>query len=548
MHRLKQALKQALDAQLNAATAGNAAATDRHFRFLVGQLAIGTIGLAAFPVWLALDPSGSVVSSLAFLWLLAPIAIVVIVLHTGRLGLGQLLADLALTGLVSWIVVTAGAAASPLLVLFAIVPLACRLGGSGSVRRAIVFALVGLGASLLLAAASGVAADWAASLPAIVVAGMAIVVAGWKSPPRIPETGVEKLTPALIEESGDLITRHSEDGDVRAASRMAKELLGVEPDLLHGRGLASIVHIEDRPHFDRAMHDACLSAATVRIAYRVEIRSTDKPAIQWVETTFRRTDEATSQRSIIGVTRRIADRHSLGDGDRSTTGVPGAAGDEIEAALRTLSGFAELLAEPYLATDSHERKAYARLMRLAGEQLAGLINDPSISLGTKAERNAVANSRLSTMAREAVAMAASANAIQIDVPSGFQDAPVDAPADACTRVILIALRAMRARTAKSSRLEIAIGESGIGVRLTIRASAPQPFVQYSSRYNDAISIVDFGLSESARIVAGWGGELSIQAQTQSGPIVTLDLPSALPGRGGDNHNEELWSAEVRKSA
>ncbi len=544
MHRLKQALKQALDAQLNAATAGNATATDRHFRFLVGQLAIGTIGLAAFPVWLALDPGGSVVSSLAFLWLLAPIATVVIVLHTGRLGLGQLLADIALTGLVSWVVMTIAGGVSPLLALFAIVPLSSRLTGAGSADRASIFAFVGLAASLAAAALSGAVTDWATSLPTIAASAAAIGLAGWWRSPPVSETVSVASVPALIEESGDLITRHGEDGDVRAASRMAKELLGVEPDLLHGRGLAAIVHIEDRPRFDRALHDAYRSDSTIRVAYRVETKSGKKPAIEWVETTFRRTDDDAGQRSIVGVTRRVSP--PIGDRDRTEPQAGEASREEVDAALRALSGFAELLAEPHVVTNSDERQNYARLMRVAGEQLAELISDSSIGIGSSA--GSAADRRLSAMAREAVAMAASANPIPIDVALAVHDMPVDAPAEGCTRVILIALRAMRARAPKSSGLIVSINESEIGVRLAIAASVPQPFVQHSSGYNDRASIADFGLSESARIVAGWGGALSIQTEASSGPIITLDLPTAMPGRGGDNRNEEPWTAEVRKSA
>ena len=546
MHRLTQALKQALDAQLNAATTGNAAVADRHFRFLVGQLAIGTVGLAAFPVWLTLDPGGSSISSVAFLWLLAPLATIVFVLKTGRLQLGQMFASLALTGLVCWLALKTGGAPSPFVVLLAAVPLSVRLTGSeGSLREATIIAFAGLGLMVALSAfgAIGHPLDWVSSSPTLVVAGVAVGLVGfWRA--RGPFQGQQygELPVSLIDEGGDLITRHDDGGDVVAASQMARELLGVEPDELHGRGMAALVNLEDRVRFDEALHQACSGEATVRIRYRIRVAGTPLARNELVETTFRRSNARLPSPSIVGVTRTV---HSA---DRQPPSSGFAENKEAEAALETMVGFADLLSDPRLVrAGSQEWRSYANLMRVSGEQLAAALRGSGDS-GSRDHGLPVEGGSLFAAARKAIDLANAAGAgCPVEIATGAADAAVGMPEADSTRLILCVLLTLRRQMPADGVLAVSIGEREKRARLEIKAVAPQPFVQRRTTYNSQASIVDLGLMESAEITAKWGGDLSIESPTRFGPVVVLELPKARPDSGGQHHSEEQWG-EVRKSA
>ncbi len=151
MYALKETLRRVLDGQFTAAIAGDTVAAARHFRFLCGQLALGIIGLAAFPIWLALGAIGGAGASLAFLALLSPLAIAAFVVRTGRLEVGQNFASASLAALIASLALATGALASPSTVLFAALPLAARLGGGR--RSVIVATAIAAGGFALTAAA-----------------------------------------------------------------------------------------------------------------------------------------------------------------------------------------------------------------------------------------------------------------------------------------------------------------------------------------------------------------------------------------------------------
>jgi hypothetical protein len=124
-----ETVRHTLDGHIMTPAVGDAKAVDRHFRFLVRQLVLGIVGLSAFPIWLALGAPGSLFTSLTFVWLLAPLLIAASVLRTGRLETGQHLATFALAGLILWVSAMTGGLSSPLVLLFAVVPLAARADG-----------------------------------------------------------------------------------------------------------------------------------------------------------------------------------------------------------------------------------------------------------------------------------------------------------------------------------------------------------------------------------------------------------------------------------
>lgn len=180
MHVLKETLRRVLDGQVAPAIAEDSAVAGRHFRFLSGQLALGAVGLAAFPLWLALGAPGSVLACIAIVLLLAPLGVVAFVVRSGRIEVGQNIATGVLAALVAVVVLVTGGLSSPAVALFAAVPIAAILGGARSAIplaagiAAIAFALM---AAFDLLGALGTPSDMTKALTGVVVALVAIGVA-----------------------------------------------------------------------------------------------------------------------------------------------------------------------------------------------------------------------------------------------------------------------------------------------------------------------------------------------------------------------------------
>ena len=183
MRQLTETVRHTLDGHIMKPAIEDADTIERHYRFLVRQLVLGVVGLSAFPIWLAVGAPGSFFASLTFLWLMAPLLVAAFVLRTGRLETGRQLATVTLTGLVVSICAMSGGLASPLLLMFAVIPIAAAADGPGRPVRASLFAAIagiGLSAILDVTGASAPAADLAYSLIGLAAALLVVgAVALW---------------------------------------------------------------------------------------------------------------------------------------------------------------------------------------------------------------------------------------------------------------------------------------------------------------------------------------------------------------------------------
>jgi hypothetical protein len=178
---LFETIRQTLDGHIMTPSVEDAESVDRHFRFLVRQLVLGIVGLSAFPIWLALGAPGSVFATMAFFWLLAPLAIAAFVLRTNRLAAGQRLATVALTGLLVWVCAMTGGLGSPLILLFVVVTLtAFSENPSQSLKLPVAAAIAGIGVTAILDLNGTVAANSAFSVIGFAVSILSVIgVAVW---------------------------------------------------------------------------------------------------------------------------------------------------------------------------------------------------------------------------------------------------------------------------------------------------------------------------------------------------------------------------------
>ncbi|MDH3579140.1 MAG: PAS domain-containing protein, partial [Hyphomicrobiales bacterium] len=238
----------------------------RHQSFIGSHLLGGFLALAAFPVYLAAVGRPSLISALAFVWLLSPIAIAKFLSRTGRLGTAHLVSAINLTGLVIFAAGLTGGVTSFLVVWMIVVPLKAALSGDrrivlGGIAIACA-GIVALGAGSILSVlpeARSLSTDpvlmaFLSSVSALVYAGglaLSIQIIHRRSEEAIRQG--EARYQLLADNATDMITRHDPDGDVVFASAASFQLLGNSPQSLLGDGLFQRIHVADRPGYRTAL-------------------------------------------------------------------------------------------------------------------------------------------------------------------------------------------------------------------------------------------------------------------------------------------------------
>ena len=557
MNRLHHALRHAIDAQLNVVTAGNPAVAGSHFLFLLGQFAIAAIGLTALPIWLAVDPTGAPIAALVALWILAPLGTAVFVLRTGRLRQGQMTATVALTCLVIWLCTTTGGLVSPLIFLFAIVPLVALLSATPSaVSHATMVSFAGLGlcACVSIVGLNGGSTDWLASVQAAVFALLTIGLTGALAARHL---SVQRGTTAPVvgnvslNAAGDLITLHHENGDVASASPIVNELLGFAPEQLHGRGMAALVHIEDRSRFDTALHRASTGAIDVRLAYRMRTETDDRAGAIWVETTFRRANTTTtSSATVVGVTRDASHRRQEDQTDQKTSHLlDGPLDADLRASVDAIVCLSDRLADPRLTVGGEEWSNYARLIHTSSTQLAATLSEVGSSAEDVDADPSSGGSGIVAIIRSAIDLAFSRDTKCLVEPTvESASVSVGMPQSDCLRVLVDVLLVAKHHLSGENGLIVAVDLFETSVRLRIGASVAQPFVQLKSTYLRRASVVHFGLDESAAIVANSGGKLTVDMHSRGGAAISLVLPASAAQQGGSGDVGWPRRAGVQKSA
>ena len=224
----------------------------RHQSFIGSHLLGGFLALAAFPIYLAAVGRPSLISALAFVWMMSPIAIAIFLSRTGRLGAAHLVSAINLTGLVIFAAGLTGGVTSFLVVWMIVVPLEAALSGDRRVvLGGIAIACAGiviLGAGSILNAlpeARSLATDpvlmaFLASVSALVYAGglaVSVQIIHRRSEDAIRQG--EARYQLLADNATDMITRHDPDGDVVFASAASLQLVGKAPQSLLGDACSS---------------------------------------------------------------------------------------------------------------------------------------------------------------------------------------------------------------------------------------------------------------------------------------------------------------------
>ncbi len=223
----------------------------RHRAFMAPRLAASCAVLAAFPLYVALRGTPTMLEAALFAWMVVPLALVYFLSRTGRYEVAHILSAIALTGLIAVLIWYAGAWSIAAWLL--IVPLELALAGSRHLK------------------------------------------------------GEAESYQVLAENMTDVISRHARNGAVAFISPAAAKLFTAAPAELMGRGLFDRVHVSDRPAYLSALTDAAAGQER-SLEFRVRADQPTGPRFIWVEMRCAALKSDTNAQEAVAVLRDISER------------------------------------------------------------------------------------------------------------------------------------------------------------------------------------------------------------------------------------------------
>lgn len=549
----------------------DALALARHQSFIASHLIGGSIALFAFGLYVAMTGRPSLVSMLAFAWLLSPLAIALFLSWTGRLAAAHLISAVNLAGLVTVAAAMSGGITSFLIPWMLVVPLEAALSAD---RRVVLTAIAAAGLSLLAIAAAGEAGllppapvlwvDSAAlallgSLSAVIYAGglaVAVQVVHRQSEEAI-RVGEDRYR-LLAENATDMITRHNARGDVVFASLGGGQIIGEPTRHLLGRGLLDRVHVSDRPQFLSALAACAARGDDPSVEFRLRrgplLGEQSRGHFVWVEMRCRRIEGPDGAAEIVAVTRDISERKQqeielLKARDEAETASLAKTrflanvSHELRTPLNAIIGFSEIIMRELYGPLGQDRyRDYARLIHESGAHLLSVVNEildmSKIEAGKfKIFAEPFAIETVVTPCCEIMRHGAEQKSIrlQMDIEPNLPELVADKRA--CKQMLLNLLSnaikftghggsvRVSARR-RGSMLELAVADTGIGISHEDLPKLGNPFVQAETSYNRNFEGAGLGLSVVKGLAALHGGRMEIESELNCGTIARVLLPFA----------------------
>ncbi|MDA7947689.1 MAG: PAS domain-containing sensor histidine kinase [Hyphomicrobiaceae bacterium] len=552
----------------------------RHQSFITSHLLGGLLALVVFPLYLASIGQPSILSAVAFVWLISPIFVAVFLSRTGRLSLAHLMSATSLTGLIVFAAGLTGGVTSFLIAWIIVVPLEAAL----SADRRVVYAAFGIaGAALLGLAASGLygllpqplsfshqpaVLALLGSMSALAYAGgLAVSIQGlYENSEREIRRGEERYR-LLAENATDMITCHNANGRVLFASLASRQIVGEAAEALLGNGLFERVHVADRPAFLNAFSQSARTCQPVSVEFRILRKPTSandgkshEAVYSWAEMRCRPVplQEAETHSAelvpfeIVAVTRDITARKAqeaeilkardaAESANLAKTHFLANMSHELRTPLNAIIGFSEILHRELYGRIGEERyREYAHLIHESGEHLLSVVNEildmSKIEAGKfdivveHFDVHSLVKSCCETMRHQG-------GKKSIDVRMKVQPHLPELAADkrACKQILLNLLaNAIKfteeggsvevSATLSGNDIELAVKDNGIGIAADDIPKLGNPFVQAESSYDRNYEGAGLGLSVVKGLVGLHGGSFAIESELGKGTVVRVCLP------------------------
>ena len=378
----------------------NSEIAQAHAKFIASHLAGGLMALLVFPLWLAAKQGVTAFEAGVFLWLIIPIALAALVSATGRLNWGINGSLFASSGFVAWFCVLSGGLNSGILFWLCILPIEAALfGGRKTILVGLSASLAGFAAVLMAQMFYQVNVPEAYASQSYTYSVLAALIYGAMLAFRIDSRRQNSIAKVVAEEgkfqlladnSSDLITLHSENGETQYASSASEKMMGCASSSLVGSGLFDRVHLHDRIAYMTAFSDAANTGAEVTVAYRIHLASNEgigTATTKWMETRCRKIlDPSTGAVEIVAVTRDIsviketeaALTHQREEAEKSSEAKSRFLANmshELRTPLNAIIGFSDILKQELFGKLEFEKhKEYVGLIKDSGEHLLHLVN------------------------------------------------------------------------------------------------------------------------------------------------------------------------------
>jgi cell cycle sensor histidine kinase DivJ len=365
-------------------------------RFVAVQAGKAALGAVLSAVFIAVAGRPDAAEAVAIGGLVSPAILALLGFASVPLALLETLGLSLFAALIGYLAALTGGLLSPLVVWFVLVPAEAALAGE---RPAVMRAA--LAAALCLLAVAAIQAFgllppsrftmpvreiYAVSILAAVIQAALIAIATQDRQRAADKAAAQgaAMYRFLADNAMDLITRHSPDGRIRFASPAAQSLLGVEPEMLHGKAPAALVHAGDL----KAIQAAFVETSYFGRAASAEVRM-KRPdnTYVWVEMRCRpATPTKGEPADIVAVTRDISERkrheRALIEARDAAEGASRAKSrflanmsHELRTPLNAIIGFSEVMShEMFGPLGAPRYLEYSRLVHESGGHLLELIN------------------------------------------------------------------------------------------------------------------------------------------------------------------------------
>ncbi len=552
-----------------------------HAAFIGARVLRGLLAIVLLPLVVALEGRLDGLELALFLGVIAPTGAALLASRSGRLDAARLVSALSLVIAVTAAAFLSGGVFSPAVAWLALAPVEALEHPSR--REAIIISLAAILGAVALAifAACGFTPAPAPSssviAPALVVTALvfaAMRVLKASDAAVAAELALARLRESnrlLLENLGDLFTRHDQTGACTFASSAARSLLGVAPSELIGQGLFERVHVADRPAFLRAITDAGARRAPANVTVRLRDesgiaglaprarRELAEPRFIWADL---RAHPAMCEHpkedrvEVVAVMRDVTEqkareeelecaRIGAEEADRSKSRFLATVSHELRTPLNAVIGFSEMLANPDLSPKDPARiREYARIIHASGAHLLDMVNSFLDASRIESGRFELKVERfdLAELVRSACAIVdvkSAASGVRLSTVAPMEGVSFEGDQRACRQIVINLVSNAVKFTPRGGRvkvqlrrvgslIELAVDDTGIGIAASDLARLGDPFFQAKSSHDRRYEGTGLGLSVVRGLVGLHGGSLQIESTPGAGTCVAVRLPAERP--------------------
>ena len=373
----------------------------------------------------------------------------------------------------------------------------------------------------------------------------------------LPAADAVQEQPLPNAEAGRLALRFSANGDLLDLDAAARDMLGIDPDLLTGTGFFDRVHVADRVGLLCALADLRDHAGHRKVELRLRLPAPAQERAGYRPFAIELSRAEEDGAGLVGFLRdnsevaelraALVAARELNDGvEVAKSRFLAVVSHELRTPLNSIIGFSDmLLCEVHGRLADQRQREHLEIVREAGNHLLELVN--SMLDVSKIESGAYPTNPEPFRFGEAASLCASMLRMQADsrevelatdVASAIGEIRADRRAVQQMLINLLAnaikftpkggrvtLRAKRIGT----RLHISVSDTGIGIAEDDLVRLGQPFAQVRNDHTRQFEGTGLGLALVKGLVALHDGTMSIDSTFGQGTTVTISLPVEGPG-------------------